>query len=268
MPEQTADRPIAPSTFALMIASGALVVLLGAVQGEWLPRPLWLRTYAVVALITQVAAVTALWQVVRASGRGSASSVGWRCLFFGTYLFMLGHASLSAQRFSNEAARAGFPTAADFFFIAGQVLMLTGLVIHLVAYAKTGLPLGSRASYVVMYAIVATVVVILTVKLNLPMWSDSSLTIGWKAVSTAYHVIDMFTLCIALALMRIALLFRGGSLAYGWAGIATAFLTMMIGDMLFGIGIDSRYSALVFLAAYCALMFGAMRHREVVLSVG
>lgn len=266
--DPNAGRPVAPSTFALLMATGALLVLLGAAHGGWLPLPLWLRTYALTALVTQCAAVVALWQVVRSSGRGTASSRAWLILFCGMYLFMVGHACLSAQRFSNEAGTAGFPTAADIFFIAGQVLMLTGLVVHLVAYARTGLPLGTRASYVIMYTVVAVVVAFLTWKLNIPMWSDSTLTFGWKAVSTAYHAIDMLTLCIALALMRIAFILRGGSLAHGWAGIATAFLATMVGDMMFGIEIDSRYSALVFLASYIALMFGAMRHREVVLSVG
>lgn len=259
---------VAPSTFASMVAGGALLILLAAAHGGWLPDPQWLRIYAVVASLSLLATVVALRQVVRASGGGTSSARGWRHLFVGVYLILLGQCTLMLMRFANESAKAEFPSLADVFYVAGQILFISGLSLHLLAYARSGLPLGSRSSYVEMYLVVAVLVGYLTWKLNLPMWADPANTFGWKTINTTYHVLDMLTLCAALGLLRIALVFRGGSIAVGWAAMATGALLVMIADMLFGIGVDHRYAALVYLAAYVSLMFGAMRHREVIAGVG
>ncbi len=244
-----------------------MLVLLMAARGAWFEQRVWLRAYAVTALVTLIAAAVSLWQVSHATGGGTAASTAWRVLFAGMVVFLLGHAHLTYQRFMSPTADTAFPSLADVFYVAGQTLLIAGLIIHLIAYLRTGLPVGHRLSYVLMYLVVAAVVAYLTVKLNLPMWDDATRTFGWKMVNTVYHVIDMLTLCVALALLRMALLFRGGALAQGWAAIAVGFVFMMVADMLFGIGISTEYSAMGYFASYASITYGVVRHREVILSV-
>ncbi|MEW6363101.1 MAG: hypothetical protein AB1714_00525 [Acidobacteriota bacterium] len=266
-PNARAAGRVRYSSVVAVIAAIALLVLLLAARGAWLEPRVWLRTYAVTALVTLVAAAVSFWQVSHATGGGTAASAAWRVLFAGMAIFLLGHAHLTYQRFVSPTADTAFPSLADVFFVVGQTLLIAGLVIHLIAYLRTGLPVGHRLSYVLMYVIVAVVVAYLTAKLNLPMWDDVTRTFGWKMVNTVYHVIDMLTLCVALALLRMALLFRGGALAQGWAAIAVGFVFMMVADLTFGIGVPAEYSALGYFASYASITYGVVRHREVILSV-
>lgn len=263
---QLGDRPL-PSTLAAIFSCSVLLLLGVDIVETWVEGLPLLHVIDILECVSLVAANAALWRVVRLTGTGTGASIAWRLLLGGTLTYLVGEIAFTTLRYVSTKAVI-FPSIADLFFVGGQVMILAALVLHLVAYASTGLPLGGAGSYILMYSGVAAISVYLVRGVTIPMWADDSLSYGWKLLTTVYNILDLLTFCSALALLRVAELFRGGALAQGWAAVAFSFVFMMAGDTLFGIDVDEKYVSFAFLASYSSLIFGALRHSELIESVG
>ena len=66
-----------------------------------------------------------------------------------------------------------------------------------------------------------------------------------------------------MPLFRIALLFRGGPIAEGWAAIGLGFAFMMVADLMFGLHHEIA-AAYAFVGSYTSVAFGVIRHRETI----
>jgi len=214
-----------------LVALGAAVVfavtILALVSG-WLDQRGSLILFDCVAVVALAVATWALWKVARAVGPSGAATMAWRLVSVGVGIYALAQAILTAYRLAGPEAPP-FPSSADIFFVTGQVLIAVGLVLHIIAYARTGLPLGSAVSYVIMYVIAGAVSIYLIRTLDVPMWADASRPMGEKVLNTLYHILDLLTLFAAMGVFRIAVVLRGGSLATGWAAIAVGFAFVMVG---------------------------------------
>jgi hypothetical protein len=215
-----------------------------------------------VQLAAQVVAVLGLFAVVRAVGGGHLSGYAWRLLLAGIITYMVGQICINVLRLQLGTGDVPFPALPDVFFVIGQTLFAAGLWCHVVAYVRTGFPTGGLLGYALMYGLVSAGASVCVVYLLVPLWSDPNQTEGMRWMTSAYEGYDFITLCAALALLRFALIFKGGAIAIGWAAVALAFVFMMIGDLLFGLRMEN-YSGFPFLMSYGLLAYGALRHQEV-----
>lgn len=212
--------------------------------------------------------IGALWSVSRAMEGGGASGIACWFLLWGAVMYACGQVTVTILRFlPGGAGPTPFPSPADVFYLAGQLLFTSGLVIQVYGYLKTGLPAGSSWSYAAIYSAVLILAIVMYAGWIRPMWADASMAFSRKAMATLYDALDIVTLAAALTALRISLVLRGGAIAQGWAAIAAGFVFMTIADALFGAGFEERFASYVFFIAYSSLAYGSLRHAEVVRSV-
>ncbi len=257
---------VRPSSAMAIGAVAAIAVLAVITVWDLLALFTTLHILDAIECVTLLGSVISLWGLVRAMGTDGAAAKGWMLLFGGVSTYFAGEIVFTTHRFVT-ISQVIFPSVADLFYVSGQLLIVAALLWLILAYSNSGLPMGSPSSYLILLVVVASLAAFLVGRFTLPMWADPSFSYGWKLVTTIYSSLDLATLCAALVLLRVAILFRGGVVAQGWAAIAVAFVFMTAGDTLFGIGVDERYAGLAFLASYASLTFGALRHAEVVRSM-
>jgi hypothetical protein len=256
------ERRLSAAT-ALAGAAAVALALLGASLSAGLLAPVtsyYILDYVQLAILAVLAA--ALWRLVTAVGNDDLAALAWRALFAGWASYLVGQACFCALRITGGTDTVPLPTVADVFFVAGQVLVLVALALHLVAHARIGLPPG-LATFLVMALVVAAVGAWVGVGILAPLWANPAESAGTKAMTTIYEALDLLTLAAAVPLFRIALLLRGGPIAQGWAAIGLGFAFMMVADLMFGLHHEIA-AGYAFVGSYTAIAFGVIRHRETI----
>jgi hypothetical protein len=258
----TLRQGISTATVVAGGAAAALTLLAAGLAAGVIAPVGSLYVFDAVQFTVLSALVAALWRVVATVGNDDLAATAWRVLLVGWTLFLLGEASLVVIRAFSTTGVIPLPSAAEAFFIPGQVIILVGFALHLVAYIRIGMPLGGT-TFLVMAAVAAVVGLWVVFGVLTPVWMSPTESFAGKATTTTYEALDLLSLMTAVPLFRIALLCRGGSIAGGWAAIALGFALMMVGDLLFGLHQEVP-AGFAFVGSYTAIAFGVIRHRETI----
>jgi hypothetical protein len=211
-------------------------------------------------------AAASLARAAHVMGADDQAGLGWRLMMFGALAYLVGQFGWIWLEARHGPDLVPYPAWPDVFYGAGQFLVVAGMLLNVVAFANTGLPLGSRWSYVGLAFTGAVALALIVWKLVVPLWESQTDSVAGKVVSSLYVGLDFATAFIAILLFRMAMVFRDGGLARivgGWGAMSAGFALLTLADGLDAID-QVEASNVVYLLSYGAIAFGATRHEEVI----
>ncbi len=119
----------------------------------------------------------------------------------------------------------------DVFWVVGYIPLLLGVIILIQNFLKTGLPAGSKKSYLLIALISAALFVALLFSVILPGLQEPEKPIQTKLLDVAYPMLDFVLLALSAVLFRISWNLRGGSLAKIWLMLCLGFALTSIADL-------------------------------------
>jgi hypothetical protein len=151
-----------------------------------------------------------------------------------------------------------YGTLADVFWVLGYIPIVIGLVILIRNFLATGLPAGSKSTYLFI-ALISFIVFVFFLKfLILPDLNNSENTLASKFLDVAYPALDTIVIAFAAALVRISWVLRGGNLSKTWQLLCIGFVMVAAADLILTNieDIDSsmyRFLDLLYFAAYFSI---------------
>jgi hypothetical protein len=124
------------------------------------------------------------------------------------------------------------PSIGDPPFVLGYLLMLAAGVDFVRAYRSTGFPIGSARELGAIAAAAAVVLALVGAPLLEPI-ASADVPAAERLINLTYPVLDLAALVLALVLLRVTLVFRGGKVWHVWAVLNAGFVSMSAGDVLF-----------------------------------
>jgi hypothetical protein len=155
----------------------------------------------------------------------------WSLLAGGMLAFALGQSILAFHTLL-LGAPTPFPSLADVGFLLGYLLLFAALSAFISAYRRAGLPIGNPAHHV---AVLVALLVVLTLG-GYPIMEPILATPAPALelfLNVAYPSLDLLLLLPSVALLRMALAFRGGRVWRVWVALLVGFVLLSVGDILF-----------------------------------
>lgn len=206
------------------------------------------------------------WRCLGRLDRDDAIRAPWALLAWGLGVYVLGQGSLSVYQVVLQVP-SPFPSIADAFFVVSTFFLILALAAFWRAYARSGLPLVSKAEIAwIGGAGTLTLAVVLAFLLgNL----GDELDMG-GLLNVFYPVSDVFFLTFSLALFRVTWKLRGGRIWKVWISLVFAFVALAGGDIAFALFTEASSPFLdalidlLFLWAYIALARGVVYQYQLV----
>ncbi|HPR63008.1 MAG TPA: hypothetical protein PK014_02205 [Thermoanaerobaculia bacterium] len=220
----------------------ALLAILAAFlpQAIWPDSPIYTEVLTPTALLFLSSPVKLFFLFLAASFafltyRGFAPNnpvrPAWLSLSSGFFLFFLGQAILGWYQLIRFIP-SPFPSPADFFFFSGTVLLILSMWLFVAAYGKSGLSVGSRASFLLSGIIYAGLASFLIYKVIAPLLSVPQTRME-LLLNLGYPILDLVLIFPVFLLFRSALTMRGGVLWKVWSFILAGILAFTAGDILY-----------------------------------
>ncbi len=187
---------------------------------------------------------------------GDKPRAAWALLTIGMVLWTLAQTIDAYHEIFLQQVPYG--TLADVFWTSGYIPIVFGLVILVRNFLSTGLPAGSKSTYLLI-ALVSFIVFIALLKfLILPDFDDPENTIASKFLDIAYPALDTIVIAFAAVLLRISWELRGGNLSNTWLFLCIGFAMVAAADLVLTNieDIDSgayRFLDLLYFAAYFSI---------------
>lgn len=141
-----------------------------------------------------------------------------------------------------------YPSLADLFFSIAYLPLLIGVVFLIKDFRSTGLPMGTRSSYIIQVVVLLGIYTLIfaTLLYHFLVTNDS---LSLKALNVGYPTFDFILIGLSSVLVRISWGLRGGSLARSWLLLCAGFTLLGAADITFAY---KAYPALdpVFFSAY------------------
>lgn len=185
-------------------------------------------------VLCAIVAVTGMSLAVRSFKSFDQTKLAWILLLAGSISFFLAESTyaileLALQVDVNEV----FPTLADLFWMVGYLPFITGLVLLIYGYKKSGLAFGKKWKYLLGLALVLILITRLSYILFIPIMQDDELSSLAKMAYLYYPIADIFLIIPAAILAYITSLFDQGRISRPWQYITLGFLAMIIADILY-----------------------------------
>jgi hypothetical protein len=201
------------------------------------------------------------------TGPGDPVRLPWLLLACFFAASAAGQACLSYYDIVRFPTPTPFPSIGDALFLLGNSLGLFAALLFLRAYAGSGFPLGPRWQYGAIIGAAALGLGLVSFNLLPPIASASAPALE-RAVNIAYPVSDFLLIIPALVLLRIGLAFRPGGVWKVWASLATGFVFMAAGDILFSYETSlhleriGKLIDLLYVVSYTAAAYGVVLQNE------
>ncbi len=163
---------------------------------------------------------------------------------------------------------------ADFFWVCQYLLIITGMVILIAGFMKSGLPRGRwmiSFSLILLLGVFSAVIMYeFILKL---IASDTEISTAVKIMYFFYPLADLIIIMIALMIMHITTLFGKGALSLPWKIIACSFIVNSLADIAYSyLDWKSLYSTghsidLLWGAGYWLLGLGALIQKKLMRSI-
>jgi hypothetical protein len=192
---------------------------------------------------------------------GERAKRAWTFLSSGMWIWFFAQAIFAQYKI--VLGISPYPSIADIFFVAAYIPLLAGLIILVLDFRSTGLPMGSRNSYLIQIIVLAIFYVVLFFKWLQPLTMNQD-PLETKFLNVGYPTIDFILFSLTSVLIRISWALRGGSLAKTYVALALGFVLIAIADIIFAYKpipiIDILFFSAYFLSALAGLyQFRAMR---------
>lgn len=125
-----------------------------------------------------------------------------------------------------------YPSLADVFFVIAYLPLLAGVVLLIKDFRSTGLPMGTRSSYMIQaILLLALYGVIYATLLQRFVVSDDAPAL--KFLNVGYPTFDFILIALTSVLVRISWSMRGGSLGRSWLMLCAGFTVLGVADITF-----------------------------------
>jgi len=221
-----------------------------------------LRVGGCIKLMALVVAAAFAFRSIRLLGAGNPARLPWQLLAGGLAAFSVGQATLLYFQLMHGATP--FPSVADVAFVIAYPLLIAGVIAFIVAYARSGFPMGGT---VLTFVILSVAVMAAAWPLLRPIVNGSDALLA-KTLNIVYPALDLVLLVPVVVLLRITSRFRGGAVWHIWLALLAGFVFTALGDILFAYFSTLGFSRLdpavhaMYLVAYGGLAAGAMVQRR------
>ena len=170
-----------------------------------------------------------LGRVTRRFAPSDAPRPAWAGLQAGISIWAIAQVVELYNELMQKAVYGGF---ADIIWIIGYLPLFYGVFLLISNYRKTGLPLGSRLSYVLQCA---ALVLLYGFLFRMSIWdqiTDPNRSYAMKALDFGYPTLDFLLFTTGSILLRFSWILRGGQLGRVWLLLCASFLMLGVGDFL------------------------------------
>jgi len=161
---------------------------------------------------------------------GDTPQKAWTSLAAGMWIWFFAQVIFAFYKIVLK--QSPYPSLADIFFVIAYFPLLVGVALLIKDFRSTGLPMGSKNSYLLQAAsLIAFYAIIFFWKLkDLLMTNDAPFL---KFLNVGYPTFDFLLIAMTSVLIRISLVLRGGSLARSWIVLGLGFTLVGIADIIF-----------------------------------
>jgi hypothetical protein len=126
-----------------------------------------------------------------------------------------------------------FPSIADYIWVIAYLPLMVGMIMMLIGYSKSGLPLGQAKLFSIISPIVLILFSLVIYYLLLPIVIDTETETLAKIFYLYYPVGDLFIVIPAIILIYITSLFGKGTISIPWKYMAFGFICFTVADLLY-----------------------------------
>ena len=153
-----------------------------------------------------------------------------------------------------------YPSIADIFFVAAYFPLAAGLIVLILDFRSTGLPMGGRNSYLIQIAVLIIFYAAVFFKWLWPLAMNQD-PLATKFLNVGYPTVDFLLFALTTVLIRISWALRGGSLAKTYIALALGFILIAIADTIFAYKSIPTIDILFFSAYFLCALAGTYQLR-------
>ena len=178
---------------------------------------------------------------------GDTPQKAWTSLAAGMWIWFF--AQVIFAYYKLIAQTNPYPSLADLFFVLAYIPLFIGMIFLIKDFKSTGLPMGSKQSYMVqgLVLLVIYAVIFFTLLLDLVNRPDPA---ALKFLNVGYPTFDFMLIAMASVLVRITWMMRGGSIARSWIMLCLGFAAIGVADISFAYNSSLAVLDVVFFSAY------------------
>lgn len=196
-----------------------------------------------------------------AYGRTDEPRSAWLSITIGLWIWVIAQFLESGCDLVLKTISYG--TIADAFWFVGYFPMTVGVWRLVQSYRKTGLPLGSRTSYIAQIAALTVLFGLVFYNYILGQVLDPDRPVLIKFLDVSYPGMDFVLVCLTSVLIRFAWLMRGGALARSWILLCLGFTLVGVADLWLSYSTEFesafyRLDDLVYFSSYFIIALAGM----------
>lgn len=161
---------------------------------------------------------------------GEPAKRAWTFLAAGAWIWLF--AQLIFAQYKIVLNVNVYPNLADLFFVIGYLPLLAGLIVLILDFRSTGLPMGGKTSYIIQALILIVIYAAMFVAWLKPLLFNHDEPVT-KFLNVGYPTVDFILFCITSVLIRISWVLRGGSLAKAYIALGLSFFLTGVADLIF-----------------------------------
>jgi hypothetical protein len=161
---------------------------------------------------------------------GESAKRAWTFLATGAWIWLF--AQLIFAQYKIVLNVNVYPNLADLFFVLAYLPLFAGLIVLIVDFRSTGLPMGGRMSYIVQALILLAIYSAMFFAWLKPLLFNNDEPVT-KFLNFGYPTFDFLLVCVTSVLIRISWVLRGGSLAKAYIALGMSFFFTGVGDLIF-----------------------------------
>jgi hypothetical protein len=218
--------------------------------------------------------IVCLFRAYKGFQQRDFAKISWLLILVGVVFFFIaetiyGYLEVVKKEDMNEY----FPSIADYFWCAGYVPMLAGLIMMFTGYKKSGLPIGNPKLYLGLSIGIFILALALIYYLLVPIVNDAETNLLSKIFYLFYPIADLLLVIPAALLMYITSLFGAGTISRPWKFLAFGYFLITIADLLYAyLGWQDLYGNgnlidVMWHAGYLVIGLAGLYQRELIESI-
>jgi len=185
-------------------------------------------------VLCSLIAVICLLFAVRIFREYDFTKTAWLMILLGVCIDFLAESTYAVSEiiFSVDMDNV-FPTLADYFWCVGYIPVFIGLLMMLIGYRRSQIPMGEIKLLVILssvFVIIASTVIYFVL---LPIVNDAETTGIAKFFYLFYPIGDLFIVIPAILLIYVTSLLGRGALTLPWKFLGLGFIFFTISDLLY-----------------------------------
>lgn len=162
------------------------------------------------------------------------AKTAWLMIFIGVILYFLAEITYAILEISYHVdMNETFPTLADYFWCAGYIPILIGLMMMFIGFKQSGFPMGNKRLYGIVCLVILVIFSAVIYYLLMPIIYDTETSGIAKFFYLFYPVGDLFIVIPAFMLMYVTSLFGRGIISLPWKFLALGFILFTISDIVY-----------------------------------